>query len=140
MSKLISFEDFLRVDIRAGTIMSAEINPKAIKPAYKLLIDFGEEIAHKTSSAQIVQHYTPESLMGCQILAVVNLSPKRVAGVVSEVLVLAVVCHETGTVLIGPTQKVKNGGTACIALPEEHPPWRVFFIFDVLAIHIFQKI
>lgn len=108
-SSLISFEDFLRVDIRAGTIISAEINPKAIKPAYKLLIDFGEEIGHKTSSAQIVQHYTPESLVGRQILAVINFAPKRVAGVVSEVLVLAVVCHETGTVLIGPTQVVKNG-------------------------------
>lgn len=117
-SPLISFEDFLCVDIRVGTIISAEINPKALKPAYKLLIDFGEEIGHKMSSAQIAQHYTQESLIGRQILAVVNFPPKRVAGVVSEVLVLAVVCRETGTVLMPDAYRQKRGA-ACLALHKE---------------------
>ena len=105
----IEFNDFLQVDIRVGTILEATLNKKAKKPAYILKIDFGKELGVKISSAQITQNYTPNELIGKQICAVVNFKPKRVAGVKSEVLVLAVVCKENGTVLIEPTKKVING-------------------------------
>ncbi len=89
---IIDFSDFLKVDIRSGTIIDAQINTKAIKPAYILTIDFGS-FGTKTSSAQITQNYTPEELIGTQILAVLNFAPKKVAGIKSEVLVLATVCN-----------------------------------------------
>jgi tRNA-binding protein len=104
----ISFDDFLKVDIRAGVIREAKINAKARTPAYELAIDFGE-LGMKKSSAQITQNYTCTDLIGTQIVAVVNFAPKMVAGVRSEVLVLAVVCPEYGTVLLKPTQMVTPG-------------------------------
>lgn len=104
----INHEDFLKVKIASGTILSAATNPKAIKPAYILEIDFGE-YGIKMSSAQITQHYTPADLIGQQILAIVNFPTKRVAGITSEVLVLAVVSEQEGTVLIHPERPVPNG-------------------------------
>lgn len=104
----IDFEDFLKVEIRAGTVLSAAVNPKAQRPAYVLTLDFGP-LGVKTSSAQITEHYAPEDLVGRQVVAVVNFPPKRVAGVTSEVLVLAVVSERDGTVLLAPTQPVENG-------------------------------
>jgi tRNA-binding protein len=89
---IIDFSDFLKVDIRSGTIIDVQINTKAIKPAYILTIDFGS-FGTKTSSAQITQNYTPEELIDTQVLAVMNFEPKKVAGIKSEVLVLATVCH-----------------------------------------------
>ena len=104
----IEFGDFLKVDIRVGTILSARLNEKARKPAYALEVDMGE-IGTKTSSAQITEHYQPEDLIGKQVLAVVNFPPKRVAGVKSEILVLAAVDEEKGTILIKPDFPVANG-------------------------------
>ena len=105
----INIEDFLKVDIRVGTILSAKINQKARKPAYILEIDFGDEIGTKITSAQITQNYSINELIGRQVCAVVNLPIKRIAGVKSEVLVLAVVCKDNGTVLLQPDREVTNG-------------------------------
>ena len=102
------FDDFLRLDIRAGTIISAKICKKAKKPAYQLEIDFGEALGIKKSSAQITQLYDAKSLLGKQILAVVNLPPKQIADYISEVLILGVYGKD-GVVLIIPEQRVENG-------------------------------
>lgn len=104
----ITFDDFLKVDIRTGTVLTAQLNKKARNPAYMLTIDFGE-LGIKTTSAQITQHYTLPMLIGMQIVAVVNFPPKRVAGVQSEVLVLAVVSATAGTILLTPDSGVPNG-------------------------------
>ena len=89
--------------------MSAALNEKARKPAYILKIDFGEEIGIKTTSAQIIDNYQIKALIGKQVSAIMNFPPLRVAGVKSEVLVLAGVCNEHGTVLLQPTQTIRNG-------------------------------
>ena len=107
-SKNITFEDFLKVDMRVGKIIDAQINKKAIKPAFALKIDFGN-LGVKDSSAQITENYTAENLVGQQVIAVVNFPPKKVAGVKSEVLVLAAVCPNNGTVLLQPISEVRLG-------------------------------
>ncbi|CDL83757.1 tRNA-binding protein [Xenorhabdus szentirmaii] len=104
-----TIENFMSLDIRVGKIIKAEKNEKAIKPAYKLYIDFGGDIGEKQSSAQICQNYTEAQLIGKQILAIINFPPRRVAGFKSEVLVLAAVCNEQGTVLIQPERSVDLG-------------------------------
>ncbi|MDE9441371.1 tRNA-binding protein [Xenorhabdus bovienii] len=104
-----TFDAFMSLDIRVGKIIKAEKNEKAIKPAYKLYIDFGSDIGEKQSSAQICQNYTEEQLIGKQVLAVVNFPPRRVAGFKSEVLVLAAVCDDQGTVLLQPERDVTLG-------------------------------
>ena len=106
----ISYDDFLKVDIRVGTITAAEPFPEARKPAYKLTVDFGPEIGSKRSSAQITRHYTLEELVGRQILAVVNFPPKRIGPFTSEVLCLGLPDAEGEVVLVGPGQSVPNGG------------------------------
>lgn len=105
---MASFEDFLKLDIRAGTIMSAEVFKKAKKSAYKLTIDFGELIGVKRTSAQITDFYTPEELTGRQVLAVVNFPPKQIADFMSEVLLLGIY-SQGGVVLIAPERPVQNG-------------------------------
>ena len=105
---MAEFEDFAKLDIRVGTIISANNFEKARKPAYQLKIDFGEEIGKKKSSAQITQCYSAEDLIGKQILAVVNFPPRQIADFMSEVLVLGTY-SEQGVVLITPDKKVKNG-------------------------------
>ncbi len=105
----IHWDDFIKVDIRSGTILTATPNPKAIKPSYVLQIDFGETLGIKTSSAQLTENYQPENLIGKQICAVVNFPPRRIAGVKSDVLVLGIVCKDNGIVLVSPTQAVVNG-------------------------------
>ncbi|MDR2162295.1 MAG: tRNA-binding protein [Desulfovibrio sp.] len=105
---MITIDDFENVDMRVGTIISACLNEKAKKPAYKLTIDFGDEIGIKTSSAQITVLYTAEQLVGLQIIAVVNFPPRQVAGVKSEVLILGSLSKQ-GTVLLHPLETVANG-------------------------------
>ncbi|WP_417523032.1 tRNA-binding protein [Marinovum sp.] len=105
----IGFDDFLKVDIRVGTVVRAEPFPEARKPALKLWIDFGPEIGEKKTSAQITDHYTPESLVGRQVLAVVNFPPRQIGPVKSEVLTLGLSDPSGGIVLIAPDQQVPNG-------------------------------
>ena len=106
----IGYEDFARVDIRLGRITRAEPFPEARKPALKLWVDFGPEIGEKRSSAQITRHYTPEALIGRQVLAVVNFPPRQIGKLMSEVLVLGVPDADGEVVLIGPDQTVPLGG------------------------------
>lgn len=105
----ISFDDFLKVDIRAGTVVQAEPFPEARKPALKLRIDFGPEIGEKRSSAQIVAHYQPEALIGRQVLAVVNFPPRQIGPFMSEVLVLGLSDDEGHIVLLSPERAVPDG-------------------------------
>ncbi|MBW0156649.1 tRNA-binding protein [Sedimentimonas flavescens] len=106
----ISFDDFLKVDIRVGRIIEAQPFPKARKPAYKLVIDFGPEIGIKKSSAQITTHYTLEELVGRQVMAVVNFPPRQIGPFMSEVLTLGVPDENGEVVLIAPGQDVPLGG------------------------------
>ncbi|MDL2288497.1 tRNA-binding protein [Oscillospiraceae bacterium OttesenSCG-928-F05] len=103
-----SVDAFTQLDIRVGEIVRAEVFPKARRPAYKLWVDFGGELGEKRSSAQITELYTPEVLIGRQVLAVVNFPPRQVADFISEVLVLGVYT-EAGVVLIEPDRSVKKG-------------------------------
>ena len=105
---MATFDDFMKIDIRVGEIISAEVFQKARKPAYKLVLDFGEEIGIKKSSAQITECYKAEELVGRQVLGVVNFPPRQIADFKSEVLVLGTY-SEQGVVLIQPSQKVKKG-------------------------------
>lgn len=105
----ISFDNFLKVDIRSGTIIKADEFPEAHKPAYKLTIDFGPELGIKKSSAQITAHYTPDSLIGRQIQAVVNFAPRQIGKFMSEVLVLGFEDEQGRIVLMNPSHPVPNG-------------------------------
>ena len=106
----ISFDDFLKVDIRVGQVLRAEPYPEARKPAIKMWIDFGPEIGEKRTSAQVTAHYTPESLVGRQVMAVVNFPPRQIGKFMSEVLVLGVSDAKGGIVLLAPDQPVPIGG------------------------------
>jgi len=106
----VSFDDFLKIDIRVGKVLRAEPYPDARKPAVKLWIDFGPEIGERKSSARITRHYAPESLAGRQVLAVVNFPPRQIGQFRSEVLVLGVPDAEGDVVLISPGQEVPLGG------------------------------
>lgn len=106
---MINYSDFEKVDIRVGTILEVNDFPEARKPAFKLLIDFGNEIGQKKSSAQITNHYSKEQLIGMQVLAVVNFPSKQIGPFVSEVLTLGLADENNNVVLVGPQQLVPNG-------------------------------
>ena len=110
MSDEISFDDFMKVDIRVGSIVRAEPFPEARKPAIKLWVDFGGELGVKKSSAQITKHYSPETLVGKQVMAVVNFPPRQIGPVRSEVLVLGVPDEDGEVILISPDQSAPIGG------------------------------
>jgi len=104
-----TLEAFALIDVRVGTIVDARPFPEARKPAYKLTIDFGPQIGVKHSSAQITVHYTPEQLIGSQVIGVVNFPPKRIAGFLSEVLVLGLPDDRNEVVLVRPDLSIANG-------------------------------
>ena len=106
----IAFDDFLKIDIRIGTIIAAEPFPEARKPAFKLTIDFGPVIGTKRSSAQITEHYALDELVGRQVAAVVNFPPRQIGPMRSEVLTLGFPDAEGKVVLVSPSQPVPNGG------------------------------
>jgi tRNA-binding protein len=106
----ISFDDFLKVDIRVGRVVRAEPYPEARKPAIKLWLDFGGEIGIRKSSAQITKYYDPDMLIGKEVMAVVNFPPRQIGRFMSEVLVLGLPDEAGEIVLIGPDQSVPIGG------------------------------
>ncbi|MGN7439009.1 MAG: tRNA-binding protein [Alcanivorax sp.] len=106
----IAFEDFLNVDIRVGTVIDVQDFPEARKPAFKLFIDFGDEIGIKKSSAQITKNYTKDELLNKQVVAVVNFQPRQIGPFMSEVLTLGVPDEDGEVVLMQPSHAVPNGG------------------------------
>ena len=110
MADTVSYDDFAKLDIRVGQITRAEPYPEARKPAIKLWVDFGAEIGEKTSSAQTTEHYTPDTLLGRQVIAVVNFPPRQIGRFMSEVLVLGLPDANGAVVLLGPDCDVPLGG------------------------------
>jgi tRNA-binding protein len=106
----ISYDDFVKVDIRVGTVIEVQPYPEARRPAYKLAVDFGPQIGVKRSSAQLTKHYTAEALLGRQVAAVVNFPPKQIGKFMSEILVLGFPDSAGEVVLIGPERAVPDGG------------------------------
>ena len=105
----ISFDDFMAVDVRVGTVIKAEPYPEARKPAIKIWVDFGDELGVKKTSAQVTVHYTPEGLIGRQVMAVVNFPPRQIGKFMSEVLVLGYPDADGAIVLATPDKDVPNG-------------------------------
>lgn len=108
----ITFDDFMKVDIRVGRVVRAEPYPEARKPAIKMWVDFGAEIGERKTSAQITDHYTPEELVGRQVMGVVNFPPRQIGKFMSEVLVLGAY-DDTGVVLIAPDKEIPLGARMC---------------------------
>ena len=113
MTEQITFDQFMAVDIRAGTVTDAQPFPEARKPAIKLWIDFGPEIGVKKTSAQITEHYDIEGLVGRQVMAVVNFPPRQIGPFMSEVLTLGAHDADGAVVLLSPDHPVPNGARMC---------------------------
>ena len=111
MKEQITYEDYDKVDIRVGTVISVKKNEKARKPSLVVEVDFGKDIGIKQSSAQITHYYNEENLVGKQVIAVCNFPEKNIAGIVSQVLILGSIDKEGKVVLVHPSQKVDNGLT-----------------------------
>ena len=109
VSRMATAEEFFAIDLRVGTVVQAELFAEARKPSLKLLIDFGSDVGTKRSSAQLTAHYTPDQLVGRQVVAAVNLGSRRIAGFTSEVLVLGAMPSPTEVVLLGVDRPVANG-------------------------------
>ncbi|MEC3863184.1 tRNA-binding protein [Mesobacterium sp. TK19101] len=109
----ITYDDFAKVDIRIGTVTRAEPFPEARKPAIKLWVDFGPEIGERKSSAQITVHYTPEDLVGCKVMGVVNFPPRQIGKFMSEVLILGFHDADNAVVLARPDKDAPNGARLC---------------------------
>ena len=107
---MITFEEFQKIDIRVGTIISAEENPNVTKSSLILIVDFGSELGLKKTSAQLTKNYITNQLIGLQIAAVINFSPKQIGKMISEFLVLGFPDINNQPILVTPTQKIKNGG------------------------------
>ena len=110
MKDLVTYAEFRKVDIRVGTIISAEINNKLLKPSFILKIDFGTKIGIKKSSAQVTKNYTSKKLLNKQVAAVLNFQPKQIGNLISEVLVLGFPDDSNEPILISPNKKISNGG------------------------------
>jgi tRNA-binding protein len=106
---MASIEEFSALDMRVGTVVEASPFPEARKPSIKLVVDFGPEVGTRKSSAQLTKHYTPADLVGRQVIAVVNFPPRRIAGFMSEVLVLGAMPSEADVILLKPDQAAPNG-------------------------------
>ena len=109
MADPITFDDFMKVDIRVGKVLRAEDYPEARKPAIKMWIDFGSEIGERKTSAQVTAHYTPETLVGKQVMGVINFPPRQIGKFMSEVLVLGLADEAGEIVLLSPDQDVSLG-------------------------------
>ena len=107
---MIKYSDFEKVEIRVGTVIESGFNDKSNKPSIFLIIDFGKEIGHKKTSAQLTKHYKPEELIGKQVAAITNFPPKQIGKMISEVLVLGFPDEENNPILVMPSKKVNNGG------------------------------
>ena len=107
---MINYSDFEKVDIRVGTVIEAKLNKKSSNSSLYLIIDFGEKIGKKKTSAQLIKYYLPEELIGKQVAAVINFPPKQIGKMISEVLVLGFPDDENNPVLVMPSIKVSNGG------------------------------
>jgi tRNA-binding protein len=110
VAERITFDDFMKVDVRVGEVVRAELFPEARKPAYKLTIDFGPDVGVKRSSAQITRHYTTDQLTGRKVAAVVNFPPRQIGPFMSEVLTLGFPDKDGEVVLVGVDRDVPNGG------------------------------
>jgi tRNA-binding protein len=106
----ITFDEFLKVDIRVGTVIRAEPYPEARQPAFKLWVDFGPEIGERKTSAQITRHYDADGIVGKQVVAVTNFPPKQIGKFMSEILVLGTPDEDGEVVLLAPDRKVPDGG------------------------------
>ena len=107
---MIEYGDFEKIDIRVGTVLEARLNDKSNKPSIILIIDFGEVLGNKKTSAQLTKNYKPEELIGKQVAAVTNFPPKQIGKMISEVLILGFPDEENNPILVMPTKKVNNGG------------------------------
>ena len=107
---MINYSDFEKVDIRVGTVIEAKLNKKSSNSSLYLIIDFGEKIGKKKTSAQLIKYYLPEELIGKQVAAVINFPPKQIGKMISEVLVLGFPDDENNPVLVMPSIKISNGG------------------------------